>query len=446
MVRAKLSDEVDAWLSRLRSHAGITRPALGYRQRTQQLETLSGAEGGDVTQATAVTGPVPPPAGSKRLTGRSRRSICLYTPSADPSGMGAHMADLAEAYVADHEVSFLCRPTPGGRRLLDRVAAAGARVVPLPGNRDPAFAPVIAQHLRESRPDVFHSHVGWGWEDWPGVHVAREVGVPAVAQTHHLPFLLSDRRKPPRLLRALRPVDHLIAVSEGLRRSYERVGVPPELFTTVPNGIRARGPGPGRAAARHALGLSPEQPVVMTAGRLINMKGHRFLVEAVSLLIGLFPDLAVPIFGRGPLHESLQRRAVELGVAPAVRFLGHRTDARMLLDAADIFVLPSRHEGMPLAAIEAMDAGLPVVATRVIGSEEVVLDGHTGTLVRSEDPVALARALAGLLADRELRSAYGRAGRRRYLACHSVERMALRTLAVYEQVLHAGSGRARIGA
>ena len=399
-----------------------------------------------MADAVDVARPAMPSARSAPPTARWRRSICLYTPSVDPSGMGAHMADLAEAYVPDTQVSFLCQSTPGGQRLLDRVAASGVDAVPLPRNRDPAFAAVIAEHLANCRPDVFHSHVGWGWEDWPGTHVARAEGVPVVVQTHHLPFLLSNPGKRARLLRALEPIGQLIAVSDGLRRSYERVGVRPELFTTVPNGIRGRGPGLGRAAARRALGLTPEQPVVMTVGRLINMKGHRFLVEATAHLLGSVPDLAVPILGRGPLRGKLEKRAVELGVANAVRLLGHRTDARMLLDAADIFVLPSRHEGMPLAALEAMDAGLPVVATRVIGSEEVVVDGETGTLVPAEDPPALARALAALLADPALRSAYGAAGRRRYLQCHTVEGMARRTRAVYEQVLQTTSGRTRIGA
>ncbi len=114
---------------------------------------------------------------------------------------------------------------------------------------------------------------------------------------------------------------------------------------------------------------------------------------------------------------------------------GHRTDARMLLDAADVFVLPSRQEGMPLVALEAMNTGLPVVATEVIGTAEVVSHGITGTLVPPENPAALARAVAELLADPDLRQRYARAGRRRYVEHFTARRMAEDTLRVYEDVL-----------
>ncbi|MDP9443649.1 MAG: glycosyltransferase family 4 protein [Actinomycetota bacterium] len=364
-----------------------------------------------------------------------RRVICYYTPSVNPSGMGAQLLDLAAAHAPDADVSVMCRPTEGGRRLLDRAAASGALPVPLPGNRDPAFGRVIADHLTARPPAVFHSHVGWGWEDWDGVHLAHRLGVPAVIQSHHLPFLLSHPRKAERLHRAIEPVDHLIAVSAGVRRTYERIGVPAHRFTTVPNGVAPRGPGPGRAAARRALGLSVDQLVVMTAGRLVRMKGQRYLVDAVPDLVGGFPDLAVVILGEGPLRRELADRAADLGVESVVRLAGHRDDARLLLDAADVFVLPSRHEGMPLAALEAMEAGLPVVGTRVIGTDEVVVDGETGLLVPAEDPHALAAAVADLLAHPDLRAAYAGVGRRRYLEHHTVELMAARTRAVYDAVL-----------
>jgi len=123
------------------------------------------------------------------------------------------------------------------------------------------------------------------------------------------------------------------------------------------------------------------------------------------------------------------------GVALTTAGSAFLTEARRLLAAADVFVLPSRHEGMPLVALEAMEAGLAVVGTRVIGTEEVVEDGVTGALVRPGDPAALGAALARLLADPALRRRQGDAGRRRYQACFTRERMARDTAAVYESVL-----------
>jgi glycosyltransferase involved in cell wall biosynthesis len=276
--------------------------------------------------------------------------------------------------------------------------------------------------------------VGSGRENFDGARAARRAGVPAVVQTQHQPWLLNPRKRAP-FFRAIAPVDRLIAVSEGVRLTHQRIGVPPARLVTVPNGIVPRRPGPGRAAARATLGLNPDQLVVMTVGRLMVQKGQRYLVAAMPALAEWFPHLAVVIVGGGYLAGKLARQAAELGVAGFLHLPGHRTDARMLLDAADVFVLPSRQEGMPLAALEAMDAGLPVVATDVIGTAEVVAHGVTGTLVPPQDPPALAEALVELLADPDLRHRYARAGRRRYVEHFTSRRMAEDTLRVYEDVL-----------
>jgi glycosyltransferase involved in cell wall biosynthesis len=183
------------------------------------------------------------------------------------------------------------------------------------------------------------------------------------------------------------------------------------------------------------LGLVPDQPVVMTIGRLAPMKGQRQLIESTPDLLARFPGLAVLIVGEGHLHRQLAEQADALGVAGCVRLMGHRPDARLLLDAADVFVLPSRHEGMPLVAMEAMEAGLPVVATRVIGSEEVVVHGETGLLSPAGNVPALGGALAKLLADPALRARLGRAGRQRYVDHFTRQRMAEQTRGVYAAVL-----------
>jgi glycosyltransferase involved in cell wall biosynthesis len=365
----------------------------------------------------------------------ARRSICLYTPSTDPSGMGAHMVDLIAEYAGAADVALMMRPTVGGRRLLDRAAALGARTVELPSPRDPRFADVVTGFLDAHPADVFHCHVGTGCEDWDGVRLARRAGCAAVVQTQHLPYLVSHPRKRRAYHHAIEEVDRLIAVSEGVRRAYLRIGVPPERITTVANGVGPVHSRIGRAAARAALGLDHRQPVVLTAGRLTHMKAQWHLVDAVPALLSRFPDLAVVLLGDGPLREALEKRAAGLGVGGAVRFPRHRTDARQLFAAADVFVLPSRHEGMPLVALEAMEAELPVVATRVIGSEEAVEEGVTGALVRPGDPAALAEALGQLLSDPDRRRRQGAAGRRRYLAGFTRERMARDTAAVYEAVL-----------
>ena len=364
-----------------------------------------------------------------------RRSICFYTPSADPSGMGVHMLDLVAEYVGTADVSLMARPAHRAGWLLDRAAELGARTVSLPSPRDPAFGGVITGFLRAHPAEVFHGHVGTGSENWDGVRLARAAGCPAVVQTQHLPYLVSHPRKRRAYHSAIEDVDRLIAVSDGLRWTYERIGVPPERFATVPDGVAPLARRMSRKEARRALGLGPDQHVVLTIGRLTHMKGQWHLIDAVPDLAARFPGLTVVLLGDGPLRDSLAKRAAALGVVGNVCFPGHWPDARRLLAAADVFVLPSRHEGMPLVALEVMEAGLPVVATRVIGSEEVVDDGVTGALVRPVDPAALAAAIACLLADTALRRRQGTAGRRRYEARFIRARMAADTAAVYESVL-----------
>jgi glycosyltransferase involved in cell wall biosynthesis len=372
-------------------------------------------------------------------------SICLYTPSADPSGMGAHMLDLVAAFAGTAEVSLMARDTPAVQWLLERASVLGATTLPLPSPRDPRFGPLITGFLAAHPAEVFHCHVGTGSENWDGVRLGRAAGSPVVVQTQHLPYAISSPRKRQAYFNAIAQVDRLIAVSAGLRRTYERIGVPADRFSTVPNGVAPLVDPMSRAEARRALGLEEGQPVVVTVGRLTHMKAQWQLLDAVPDLAARFPGLAVVLLGNGPLREALVERAAALGVAHAVRFPGHRPDARQLLAAADVFVLPSKCEGMPLAALEAMAAGLPVVATRVVGSEEVVVDGVTGALVGYGRPAELGAALATLLTDPELRRRQGAAGRRRYLARFTRDRMAQETAAVYAELLRASAPPALTG-
>jgi glycosyltransferase involved in cell wall biosynthesis len=384
-----------------------------------------------------VAGSVPGPGDEPRGPGADdvRRSLCLYTRSANPSGMGRHMLDLVQGLVGRMDVTVLCRTSPGARWLFEEVAARGARTVALPGPHDAAYPEVISSFLRSHPVDVFHCHAGWGWEDPDGLRLATAAGVPAILITHHLPFLIHSRAKAQALVGNTRHAHWRIAVSAGLRDTYTARGVSAERFVTVPNGVGTREQAPGRAAARTALGLRPEDLVVVSTGRLTSMKGQCHLVEAAALLQPDFPQLQVAILGEGELRAELEHLVSARGLTGTVHLPGHRDDARGLLDAADVFALPSRVEGMPLALIEAMEAALPVVATTVIGSTEVVDPGRTGLLVPYGNPGRLAAALAELLGDRGRRALFGEAARQRYLDEFTVDCMVTRTLAVYDLAL-----------
>jgi glycosyltransferase involved in cell wall biosynthesis len=182
---------------------------------------------------------------------------------------------------------------------------------------------------------------------------------------------------------------------------------------------------------RAELTNDPAAPLVLTVARLDAQKGIPVLLDAVASV----PDAAFVVAGDGPDRAALEARAVSLGLADRVRFLGHRRDVASLLAAADVLVLPSLYEGLPLSVLEAMIAGVPVIATAVGGTDEVVRDGETGTLVPPGDASALAAAIRRVLGDRERSSRLADAARALVAREHSVEAMVASVSRLYETLL-----------
>lgn len=200
-----------------------------------------------------------------------------------------------------------------------------------------------------------------------------------------------------------------VAVSEDGRRSLERLGVPRERTSVIPNPVASRLPHAGLAP------VTARATRILTIARLHPAKGIDLLLEAAKQLGDCAWEWTV--LGDGPERESLAARARELGVADRVRFAGFHPDPAPFLDAADLFVLPSRAEGLPLALLEAMAAGLAVVATRCGSGVVDALDGGAaGVLVPPGDPAALAAAVRTLVADPERRVTLAAAARARAAA------------------------------
>src|SRR4029453_11595231 len=149
------------------------------------------------------------------------------------------------------------------------------------------------------------------------------------------------------------------------------------------------------AALRAELIAGRPDYVILTPARLHPQKGHEYLLAAAAQI----PDATFVLAGDGPLRSELEVRARELGIAGRCLFLGERADVPDLLAAADLFVLPSLFEGLPVSILEAMAAGRPVVATAIGGTDEVVTTEQTGLLVPPRDPVAIAAAIRGLRAE-----------------------------------------------
>jgi glycosyltransferase involved in cell wall biosynthesis len=196
-----------------------------------------------------------------------------------------------------------------------------------------------------------------------------------------------------------------------------------------------------RRAARARWGLGGEA-VVGTVAALERRKGHDVLLRALGPLREAMPRIRCLVCGGGSERVSLERLAKELGVDPVVRFLGEQREVTDVLAALDVFVLPSRHEGLGVALLEAMAAGLPVVASHVGGIPETVQAGHTGLLVPAEDPGALGAAIGDLLKNRDRAARMGAEGRRRVLFEFSMEGLADRYEALYASLTAPVAGTA----
>jgi glycosyltransferase involved in cell wall biosynthesis len=244
--------------------------------------------------------------------------------------------------------------------------------------------------------------------------------------------------------RVLRRAARVIAVSEAMARELVELGLAREKVTVVLTAIDPlRPPATPRAELRARLGLPADRPLALFLGRLSPVKGPDVLIEAVRRLRERQPQALFVLAGDGQLRAPLEDAVRAHGLQDQVAFAGFvpRENVADHLAACDLLVLPSRSEGLPHAVLEAMAFSLPVVASAVGGVPEAVADGVTGTLVRPEDPQALADALEPLLGDANRRATMGAAGRRAFEAReHTWERVARDLEGIYREVTGFGFG------
>ena len=239
------------------------------------------------------------------------------------------------------------------------------------------------------------------------------------------------------LLRAA--MDAVITVSAKVReRILQTRLLPRARVFAVHNGMSAQKmdvPESDAAARRAEFGVSPSEILIVSVARLVWFKGLDNLVSAMPLLLAKCPGVRIVVAGDGPLRDELARQAEDLGVGGRLELAGERRDIPAILAAADIFVLPSVSEGLPISIMEAMAAGKPVVATDVGGVAELVDQGSTGQIVPPRSAPALADALAQLALDPARRAAMGARGKLRIASEFTPEQMARRTADIYHAVL-----------
>ena len=356
--------------------------------------------------------------------------LLLVTDSREPSGVGEHMLALAQGLRDTFEL-VLAAPADAAGDLLSR-----ARDLELQADAmtDDGFGLIAG-----GRFDIVHIHAGIGWEGQRLAELASQAGVEVVVRTEHLPHLITDPVQQAAYRDGLDHVCGLICVSAASAASFVAAGVPDDMISVVRNGVVARSPSVGRAEMRRDIGIADDETLAITVARLAPQKNHAALLSAMPEILASHPGFRLALVGAGPLEAGLREAAAPFG--EAVRFLGHRDDVPGLLAAADLFVLPSFFEGLPLSIIEAMAAGLPVVATDVGGIDEVVARGVTGLLAA---PDALGASILALLSDPCAAARMGQAGKRRFETDFSHTRMIRQTRDVYARLALSAGAQTRM--
>jgi glycosyltransferase involved in cell wall biosynthesis len=297
------------------------------------------------------------------------------------------------------------------------------------------FSPLdIARTVRSMRPDIVHTHNTQAFVE--GSIGARLAGVKRVIHTDHA-RLFPDKR---RYILAERAVslfaERVVAVSDHTSEDLRKhVRISPSKLLTIPNGIvssryQIR---VDRSRKRRELGIAADAPVLGIGARLVEQKAHGVLLQAVQQLKERFPDIVLMICGEGHLEAELRRCAADLGIEENVRFAGVRLDMPELLQIFDVYVLPSYWEGLPMALLEAMAAGCPVVASAVGGVPTAIVNGENGTTVAAGSVAELAEGVADLLTDPQKRARYIERGRQRFAERFSAERMTKAYESLYDR-------------
>lgn len=329
-----------------------------------------------------------------------------------------------------HRCALVCPPEGRSAQVAN---SRGFEVhgVPMRSSASPFGVWRVRAALRSCAPQLVHLHTGRA--NWLAAPAARWLRIPAITTRR------MDRavKRSPRTRWLYGPgVRRAVAISQAVERCLLEGGVEREKIRVIPSAVDPESlrSTRERAELRRAVGLADGDVCFLTLASLDRRKGIDVLLNAVQRLT---PALGARflIAGDGPERGELERLARALGVSERVRFLGRREDRADLLAACDALVLPSRREGLGVAALEAMACGRPVVASRIGGLAEAVRDEVTGILIPADEPKALADALERLVADASLRARLGAAGPGRISEGHLPEQMTLAYERLYAEVL-----------
>ncbi|BCS34706.1 glycosyl transferase family 1 [Luteitalea sp. TBR-22] len=327
---------------------------------------------------------------------------------------------------------------------------SSARLVQVPdlgrelsGARDVGSLRALVSLIRRERPHIVHTHAAKAGA--LGRVAAALCRVPVVVHTYHghvLRGYFSPRKE--QVFRGIerglaRVTDELVAVTPRVRQELLDMGIGrPESFSVVPLGFdldQFEDASTHRGELRRELGLAPDVPLAGIVARLVPIKAHEVFVAAARLLHAERPDMHFVVVGDGERRQELERLVTEAGLQAVTHLLGWRADLARIYADLDVVTLTSRNEGSPVALIEAMACGRPVVSTRVGGVPDVVEHGVTGWLVDMDDAAALARTVLDVLAEPSRAALVARAGREHVKATYGAGRLVADIDALYTRLL-----------
>lgn len=361
--------------------------------------------------------------------------ILHIIPTLDRSGAEKQLTLLASRLPRselDIHVCVLTRTGPYEQPL--RAADVPVTIIGKSSKLDPAAFWRLKRHIADLRPDLVHT--------W--LFAANSYGRAAALAAGVRRMIASERCVDPwkvwhdlAIDRWLaRRTDRIVVNSAGIRDFYRAHGIPAEKFLVIPNGIDPPPPSDmTRCDLLAELGLPSGARLIGAVGRLWPQKRVKDLIWAADLLKVIRDDVHLLIVGDGPHRQRLEQYQRQVRIEDKVHFLGHRGDVARLMPHFDLLWLGSEYEGLPNVLMEAMMAGVPVVATDIPGNCELVVPGETGYLVPIGDRAAIARQAQKLLENSELAKRLGEAGRRRMLAEFSVEKMVERHRQLYRELL-----------
>jgi glycosyltransferase involved in cell wall biosynthesis len=323
-----------------------------------------------------------------------------------------------------HRVTVAGRPSS---EFLRRVAATDENIRLFPLNVSGDFHPVTIARLRRflSREHIDVMTVNFNKDIRLGGLAARLNGGTRVVWSVGLDITKNSpthRYLTPKLL------DGVIVPSQALKRQITRLGyINPDMVQVIPRARENTNSVPPKAQAAAALrkkyGIPEETVIAVTVGRLVEQKGHVYLIEAAAEIVAAFPKVVFLLLGDGPLRGRLMSRLKELNLTERFIFAGMVDDVDTYLAGADLMIHPSIEEPFGNALLEGMWAGLPIVASRVGGIPEVVVEGETALLVTPRDPHRLAEAVLRLLRSPSQRKALGQTGQQRCRTVFGLEAM-----------------------